>query len=276
VSPPVVVAVLFAAALHAGWNAVLRGGLDRLLASALMCLAMAAASAVALMALPLPDPASWPYAAASGVLHLGYMLALTATYRAGELGETYAIARGSSPVLVASAAALVAGERLGLAACLGIGLVSAGIVALTLRAGFHLRALPAALLTGVFIAGYTVVDGLGVRFAGDAVAYTATMSLSWCLVLPVFVVVRSRGLPRATARQAVSGLGGGFASILAYGIVIWAMQHDAMGAVSALRETSVVFAAVIGWLLLGEPLTTRRLTSCCAITLGAACLALSG
>jgi drug/metabolite transporter (DMT)-like permease len=102
------------------------------------------------------------------------------------------------------------------------------------------------------------------------------MSLSWCLVLPVFVVVRSRGLPRATARQAVSGLGGGLASILAYGIVIWAMQHDAMGAVSALRETSVVFAAVIGWLLLGEPLTTRRLTSCCAITLGAACLALSG
>jgi hypothetical protein len=88
VSPPVVVAVLFAAALHAGWNAVLRGGLDRLLASALMCLAMAAASAVALMALPLPDPASWPYAAASGVLHLGYMIALTATYRAGELGET--------------------------------------------------------------------------------------------------------------------------------------------------------------------------------------------
>jgi len=275
-SAPVVASVLFAAALHAGWNAVLRGGLDRLWASALMCLAMAAASAVALVILPLPAPASWPYAAASGVLHLGYMIALTATYRAGELGETYAIARGSSPVLVASAAALVAGERLGLAACLGIGLVSSGIVFLTLRAGFHLRALPAALLTGVFIAGYTVVDGIGVRLAGEAVPYTATMSLSWCLVLPVFVVVRSRGLPHASTRQTLSGLGGGFASILAYGIVIWAMQHDAMGAVSALRETSVVFAAVIGRLFLGERLTARRLASCCAITLGAACLALSG
>lgn len=275
-SAPVVAAVLCAAALHAGWNAVLRGGLDRLWASALMCLAMAAASAMVLTVLPLPASASWPYAAASGVLHLGYMFALTATYRAGELGETYAIARGSSPVLVASAAALVAGERLGLASCLGIGLVSAGIVSLALRAGFHLRALPAAILTGIFIAAYTVVDGIGVRLAGDAVAYTAVMSLSWCLVLPLLVVAWLRGVPRATARQTLWGLGGGFAAILAYGIVIWAMQHDAMGAVSALRETSVVFAAVIGRLFLGERLTLRRLASCCAITFGAACLALSG
>jgi len=275
-SAPVIAAVLCAAALHAGWNAVLRGGLDRLWASALMCLGMAAASAVALLVLPLPAPASWPYAAASGGLHLGYMFALTATYRAGELGENYAIARGASPVLVALAAAGVAGERLGPTACLGIGLVSAGILSLALRTGFHLKALPVAILTGIFIAAYTVVDGIGVRLAGDAIAYTAAMSLSWCLVLPLLVVAWSRGIPRATRSQILWGLAGGFAAILAYGIVIWAMQHDAMGAVSALRETSVVFAAVIARLFLGEELTARRLASCCAITLGAACLALSG
>lgn len=273
---PVVAAILVAAALHAGWNALLRGGLDRLWASALMCLAMAAASAPVFLVLPLPDRASWPYAAVSGALHMGYMFALTATYRSGDLGETYPIARGSSPVLVAGAAALVAGERLGLAAGLGVVLVSAGIVSLALRRGFHLRALPVALLTGVFIAGYTVVDGIGVRLAGDAVAYTAAMSLSWCLVLPLVVVALARGIPRATPGQTLSGLGGGFVSILAYGIVIWAMQHDAMGAVSALRETSVVFAALIGWLWLGERLTPRRLASCLAITVGAGCLALSG
>ncbi|NEU12032.1 EamA family transporter [Methylobacterium sp. BTF04] len=242
-----------------------------------MCLAMAAVSALVLLAVPAPDRASWPYAAASGVLHIGYMFALTATYRSGDLGETYPIARGVSPALVALAAALVAGETLGLAAGIGVVLVSCGIVSLALaRGGIRLGTLPAALLTGVFIAGYTVVDGIGVRHAGDPVAYTAAMSLGWCLVLPLIVVVRAGGIPPVSRRQTLSGLAGGLVSIVAYGIVIAAMQRDAMGPVSALRETSVVFAALIGWIALGERLTPRRIASCLAIALGAACLAIPG
>lgn len=276
-TPGVALAVLFAAFLHAAWNALLRGGSDRPWASALMCLAQAAVSALVLLVVPLPAPAAWPYAAASGLLHIGYMVALTATYRSGDLGATYPIARGVSPALVAGAAAVVAGERLGLAAGLGVVLVSGGIVSLALgRGGIGPGTLPAALLTGVFIAGYTVVDGIGVRLGGDAVAYTALMSLGWCVALPLVVVARLGGIPRVSRGQTLAGLAGGLISLLAYGIVIAAMARDAMGAVSALRETSVVFAALIGWIALGERLTARRIASCGAIALGAACLAIPG
>ena len=273
-TPAVLLLVLCAAILHASWNAVLRGGGDRLWSMTLMMAAVTAVTGVAAFALPPPAAASWPCVVASAVIHVGYNLSLVRTYRSGDLGQTYPVSRGSSPVLVALGALLFARETLTAASTVGIALVSGGIVSLafgrgTVRGGF----LPAAFTTGVLIGAYTVVDGIGVRLSGNSLAYTNTMFLLWSVTAP-FVFWALRGRPPAyTGAQTAMALVGGLVSLLAYGIVIWAMQYGAMGVVSALRETSVVWAALIGRLFLREELTARRLASCAAIALGAACLA---
>jgi drug/metabolite transporter (DMT)-like permease len=273
-TPLVLACVVCAAVLHAGWNAVLRGGRDRLWSMTLMMVAVAVASAGALVFLPWPNAASWPYAIASAVIHTGYNLSLVRTYRSGDLGQTYPISRGSSPVLVALGAAAFAQETLRPAAIVGIGLVCGGILSLAYQ-GRRVRTdfLPAACVTGILIGAYTVVDGIGVRLSGNSLSYAAVMFLLWSLTMPP-IYVAMRGVPPAYTRvQTAMALGGGLVSIAAYGIVIWAMQFGAMGVVSAMRETSVVYAALIGWFFLGEELSSRRIASCLAVAAGAACLA---
>jgi uncharacterized membrane protein len=270
----VLACVTCAAILHAGWNAVLRGGHDQLWSMTLMMIAVACASAVTLAFVPWPEAASWPYLVASALIHTGYNLSLVRTYRSGDLGQTYPVSRGSSPVLVALGATVFAHETLTVASSVGIALVSGGIVSLAFQ-GRRVRAdfLPAALITGVLIGAYTVVDGIGVRLSGNSLSYATGMFLLWSLTMPpLYLWMRGRP-PAYTRAQTVVALAGGLVSILAYGIVIWAMQSDAMGAVSALRETSVVYAAIIGRVFLKERLNARRITSCLAIAAGAACLA---
>lgn len=273
-SPIILGCVMGAAFLHAGWNAVLRGGSDRLWSMTLMMIAVACASATAMMFLPWPNAASWPYVIASALLHTGYNLSLVWTYRSGDLGQTYPISRGSSPVLVALGAAVFAQEALGLLPIVGVALVSGGILSLALQ-GRAVRAdfLPAAFVTGLLIGAYTVVDGIGVRLSGNSLSYAASMFLLWSLAMPPLFFALRGAPPAYTGVQTAMALGGGLVSILAYGIVIWAMQSDAMGVVSALRETSVVYAAFIGRIFLGEELSPRRLGSCLAVAVGAACLA---
>ncbi len=266
--------VMCAAILHAGWNAVLRGGSDRLWSMTLMMIAITCVTSVASVFVPWPGAASWPYVIASAAIHTGYNLSLVRTYRSGDLGQTYPVSRGASPVLVALGAAVFAHEALGIVACVGIALVSAGILCLAFDGkrndvGF----LPAALTTAALIGAYTVVDGIGVRLSGDSLSYTVSMFLLWSTTMPVIhYAMRGRSAAYTRAQTAIA-LTGGIVSILAYGIVIWAMRHNAMGVVSALRETSVVFAAIIGRVFLKERLTQRRIASCLAIALGAACLA---
>jgi uncharacterized membrane protein len=273
-TPLVLACVMGAAILHASWNAVLRGGGDRLWSMTLMMFAVTIVTAIGAFFVPWPNAASWPYVIASALIHIGYNLSLVRTYRVGDLGQTYPVSRGSSPVLVALGALVFAHETLNVAAAIGIALVSGGIVSLAFQ-GKKLRAdfLPAALITGVLIGAYTVVDGIGVRLAGDSLAYGDSTFLLWSLTMP-FIYWAMRGKPPAYSRaQTIMALIGGIVSILAYGIVIWAMQHAAMGVVSALRETSVVWAAIIGRVFLKEKLTLRRMASCIAIAAGAACLA---
>jgi drug/metabolite transporter (DMT)-like permease len=274
-TPIVLASVMCAAGLHASWNAVLRGGGDRLWSMTLMMIAITIAALIALPFLPWPNAASWPYVIASAVIHVGYNLSLVRTYRSGDLGQTYPVSRGSSPVLVALGAVVFAHETLGVVACCGIALVSGGIISLAFQ-GTKVRAdfLPAAFTTGVLIGAYTVVDGIGVRLSGNSTAYTNTMFLLWSITMPaIFYAMRGKP-PTYTRTQTAMALTGGLVSILAYGIVIWAMQFDAMGVVSALRETSVVWAALIGRMFLQEKLSARRIASCGAIAAGAACLAL--
>lgn len=273
-TPLVLACVMSAAILHAGWNAVLRGGSDPLWSMTLMMIAVAGVTAIASLFVPWPNAASWPYVIASAVIHTGYNLSLVRTYRSGDLGQTYPVSRGSSPVLVALGAALFAHETLGVVSAIGIALVSGGILSLALQGNrFRSDFLPAAFTTGVLIGAYTVVDGIGVRLSGDSLAYSTSMFLLWSITMPpIYYAIRGKP-PAYTKAQTAMAMAGGIVSILAYGIVIWAMQYDAMGVVSALRETSVVYAAIIGRIFLKEKLTVRRITSCIAIAIGAACLA---
>ncbi|OLL31885.1 EamA family transporter [Burkholderia sp. SRS-W-2-2016] len=272
--------VLFAALLHASWNALLHGNRDRFLSMTWMSVAIAALSTVIVMRLPLPPAAAWPYIVASGLVHIVYNVSLVRAYQRSDLGQAYPIARGSSPLLVTLGAALFAHEPIGALHALGIVMVSGGIIALAWQKGRISPAVGmAALVTGATIAVYTVIDGIGVRLSGGAaLTYTAWMFLFYWL-MPVLFIAK-RGVAafwtplRETPLAIGTSLAGGLVSYAAYGIVIWALQAGAMGSVSALRETSVVFAVLIGRMFLGETVSARRWLACVVIASGAVCLGL--
>jgi drug/metabolite transporter (DMT)-like permease len=272
--------VLLAAILHASWNAMLHGNRDRYLSMTWMSIVIAIVSTLVVAVLPLPAAGAWPFIIVSGLVHIVYNMSLIRSYRRSDLSVAYAIARGSSPLLVTLGAALFAREAISPIHALGIALISGGILTLALLDKHVSRAdMLAALSTGAIIALYTVIDGLGVRQSGgQAVAYTAWMFMFYWLMPVLFVA--SRGLPallspiRTHPASVGTSLVGGLVSIGAYGIVIWAMQSGAMGGVSALRETSVVFAALIGRLFLGEAMSAKRWTVCAVVAAGAVCLGL--
>src|SRR5881227_2959509 len=234
-SPFSIILVLLAAFLHAAWNALLRGGADRAQSMAIMNATLGVAGIALLAVAGLPAPASWGYVVASGVLHWAYVALLVVTYRSGDLGETYPVARGSSPALVALGGSLFAGEWMDPLGIAGVGLVSAGIFMLAAAKGrLHAMNLPWALATGVSIAAYTVVDGLGVRASGNWLGYTATI-FAFFIVVPLwFLANAGTSFFRMPANEVLKAGGGGVISILAYGAIIWAMQASPMGAVSAL------------------------------------------
>ena len=271
---PIAAIVLFAALLHASWNALLKGSSDRLWSMTIMGVATSIACAVLLPLLPMPHRAGWPYLVGSAVLHIGYNLFLIRAYRSGEFGSAYPIARGSSPLLVTLGAALAAGETPSAFTIAGILMISGGIISLAFRG----RRLPEtgilyALGTGLFIAAYSVTDGIGGRLSDSPVAYTLWMSLlSDLTAIPVYWLRRRDGRLWRGARATGLAALGGVVSLLAYGIVIFAMTRAPMGSVSALRETSVLFAVLLGRLFFAESLTPRRIVSALVIAAGTLCL----
>ncbi|MEA2944431.1 MAG: hypothetical protein QOD09_4960 [Bradyrhizobium sp.] len=272
-SPFAIILVLLAAFMHAAWNALLRGGLNRAQSMAIMNATLGIAGLVLLAIAGLPAPASWIYVVASGVLHWIYVALLVVTYRSGDLGETYPVARGSSPALVALFGSLFAAEWMNPLGIVGVGLVCGGIFMLAAAKGRlrHMN-LPWALATGVSIAAYTVVDGFGVRASGNWLGYTAAI-FAFFIAAPLWFLARDGArFFIAPANEVLKAVGGGLISIAAYGAIIWAMQASPMGAVSALRETSVVFAALLGAAFLRERLTMQRIVACCVIAAGAVCV----
>jgi drug/metabolite transporter (DMT)-like permease len=267
--------VLTSAAMHASWNALLKGGSDRLRSVTVMAVTTSLVAVIGALLLPTPRVGSWGCIALSAALHVAYNLLLVASYRHGDLGVSYPIARGSSPLLVAVGAAFVAHEQLDLLTLTGVGLISVGILGLAFetRNGLPSRALVPALLTGATIAAYTLADGMGARLSGHSQSYAAWLFLSYGPAM-LLILILWRGHAdhfRLDAEWARSALGG-IVSMAAYAIVIWAASVSPMGPVSALRETGVVFAALIGRLFLDEPLGPRRLAACTIVALGAACL----
>jgi drug/metabolite transporter (DMT)-like permease len=274
--PPLVLAlVLCAAVLHASWNAMLKSGLDRLWSITLMCAVAAVAAGVAVFFLPAPDRASWGYIALSASLQIGYCLFLVRAYEKGELGQVYPIARGAAPLLVALGAAVFAGERLAAPALAGLAAVSGGIVALSLgKDRLDGRSTRDAVITGVFIAGYMVSDGIGVRLSGDAFSYVAWMTLVQGAPMPLVYLALRRGFPPLRPDpETLKALGGGVLGLVSYGVVVWAMSLAPMAKVSGLRETSILFAVIIGALFLKERFTLRRGVCAAVITAGALLLA---
>jgi drug/metabolite transporter (DMT)-like permease len=279
-SPGVFLLVLLAAVLHASWNAMVKAGTDKLLTQALMMTWAAAVPLLAVWFLPIPAVESWPYLAASIVIHTAYYLLLVGAYEAGDLSQVYPIARGSAPLIVAVGAFFVAGERLTPLGILGVAVVSLGILSLAWRRGSLKEDGLAVLLaagTGLAIAGYSIADGLGARESGAPLGYIAWMFLLEPLPLLAYAMWRRRGVFWLRAQPILGRTAaGGLISMLAYGIVIWAMSLAPLAHVVALRETSVIIAALIGTRLMGEGFGTRRIAAAVVVAMGAAMLQVGG
>ncbi|MBI4184255.1 MAG: EamA family transporter [Proteobacteria bacterium] len=241
-----------------------------------MALIASSAAAVAALALPFapaPASASWPYIGASLALHTGYKLFLIGAYRHGDLGHVYPLARGTAPLLVLAAGALVVGEVPepgGIAAVLVVGL---GVVSLAFRGGAPVAEDPRPLLfalgTAGFIASYTLVDGLGARLAGSPHGYAVWFFLlDGIPISAIALAARREAVLGIVRRHGLAGLGGGAMSFGAYWLVIWALTLGPMAPVAALRETSVVIAAAIGTLLLKERFGVWRIAASAAVALG--------
>ncbi|RRI05980.1 EamA family transporter [Mesorhizobium tamadayense] len=273
-SATVVGLALFAAILHAGWNAFLRTGADRLWTITVMSFSSAAAAIPFVVFHPLPLPAAWFYIVLSAALQVGYSVFLVAAYRHGELGQVYPIVRGSVPLLVTLGGFLLAGQRLAAPELIGVVLVACGIMGLSLGRGrASATSILYALATGAIIAAYATVDAIGVRATGDSAAYTAWVLLIYSILLSAtFVALRGRLAVDLRSLATWKALGGGVFALLAYGAVVAAFALGPAGPITALRETSVVFAAFIGRLFLGEALTPRRVGACAVVALGAICL----
>jgi drug/metabolite transporter (DMT)-like permease len=264
--------VVGAGVLHACWNAIIARVDDRLMAFAVLGVAAMACGGLGLAVTGLPFRAAIPYAIASGVIHIGYDLGLMNSYRMGAFNQTYPIARGTSPLVVAVVAYFVADEHLGVLPLAGIAILAAGLMSLALSAGRLTRrdlpAVGAALVTGLIIAAYTVVDGLGVRLSHDPYAYAGLLFVFMGPPMTLVALVR-RPLRRWRDPGLVGrGLAAGVLSVIAYGTVLWAQTRAPLAEVAAVRETSVIFAALLGMVLLRERFGVRRVAAAAVIAAG--------
>ncbi|MBK1713033.1 EamA family transporter [Rubrivivax gelatinosus] len=270
--------VLLAAALHAGWNAIVKGARDTLLTTVMVAVCSAAIAALALPWLAAPAPASWPFIAASTVLQVGYFVLVARAYGAADMSLAYPLMRGSAPLLVALASAAVLHEPLSPAAWSGVTLLCAGILALALvgSRGAQRAGLGYALLNALVIAAYTLIDGAGVRRSGAPLAYTLWIYLLTGLPLTAWALLRRRpGFVAQLSKHWRVGLAAGAATIASYALALWAMTQAPVAVVAALRETSIVFAMLISGLVLKERLGLARVLAGCAIVAGAGVLRLA-
>jgi len=273
ISTPVVLLVLLSAAMHAGWNYVVKASADRFLDYTGLAVAGAVVAATALPFLPLPATASWPWLGTTVFIHVGYYLLLMQAYRHADLSIAYPLMRGSAPVLVALAAPL-AGDALTPGLLLGIALVAAGIalpVGIGIRRGGVSRTgLGYGFATAGVIALYTLIDGIGARHSGNAIAYTLWLFfLNAWLVFGVAVWQRGRKVIVHLRRRWLFSLLGSVLTMGSYGLVLWAMTVASIPAVAALRETSVIFAAILGAWLLKERMGRWRIAGAMLVALGA-------
>ena len=268
ISLPITLAVLGAAALHAGWNALLKSSADKQLDTVAISVGAAFVSLALAPWLAHPAPASWPWLAASASVHILYFLFLAGAYHWGELSYTYPIMRGGGPVIVALAGTAVFGEVLAPLPTLGVALVCAGIVAFA-SGKAHPRATLFALGNAAVIAAYTLIDAKGARLSGSPVAYTLWFFIAnGVLIYAWYGARRGARVPRYLARNWPRILVGAVFTTGAYGVALWAMTQAPVALVAVLRETAVLFGALIATLFLGEKFTRRRFVATGAVLAG--------
>jgi drug/metabolite transporter (DMT)-like permease len=270
VTAGVLVVLLCAALVHASWNLLVKAGRDTTLRTAGVYGGAGLLAVLTLPFVPAPARASWPFLACSTGVELLYGMLLAATYRVGDLSHAYPLMRGTAPLLVAAGSAALLGEHLSPAVWTGIALVSAGIFSLVLevrRQPHSARATRLALLNAVLIGVYTTIDGLGVRASEAPVSYSLWLAVTTGVPWLVWGVMRGRtagGLRRWLPVLTLGGVG----SLTSYTLVLWAMTRTPVAAVAAVRETSIVFATVLGSLVLRERVTPVRALAACAIAAG--------
>ena len=279
-SVDVFVMVLGAALVHATWNALIKTDGDRLALIKVMSATQVVVSLCLVPFVTVPDAESWPYLAISAAFNTGYMLLLNRAYQAGDLSLVYPLARGVAPPIVAVVSIGFLGEQLGHASQFAILLITLGITSLALTRGAgnirDVRAVLLALGTGGFIAGYTVVDGLGARAAGTPHGYMIWLSLVTSLLIVASVHGLQQGRrPLIGPRSRLAGIVSGIMSYGSSWLVIWALTLAPLALVSALRETGIVFAVIIGVVFLKEQLNLMRLASIATTLLGTTVLKLS-
>ena len=262
----VLFAVLFAAVMHACYHAIIKLGDDKIAALGLIAVFETIVGAAGSFVFAPPPAAAWPWLIAAVILQTGYRFLVCHAYRLGDLSQVMPIARGSSPVLVTLGSALWLGEHLSGAHTLAILLIAAGIMALAIapnaQGRIDHRAAAVAMASGLLVAAYSMIDGVGVRITGSSGSYVwwLTMCGGFAFLLPS-LALRRRHVGELLRRRWYVGLMGATFSTSTYWIVVWAMTAAPIGMVSALRETSVIFAVLIGMLFLGErPGLTRLAT----------------
>jgi drug/metabolite transporter (DMT)-like permease len=272
-SIPVIIIVLFAALLHASWNFLVKGSRDKRLGMSAVVLGHTPFALVALLFAPLPSLESLPYIVGGAVLHVGYQLFLLASYRIGDLSQVYPLARGSAPLIVATISVTLLGERLSWLELTAVTVIGGGIMSLTLvrhsdglRNG---RAASLAVITGGFIASYSLVDGMGAREAGTALGFYGWLSTVNAVIFAAIMRFVQPGVVRAViCRDWRLALCGGGASFCAYAMVTWAFTVAPIPLVTALRETSIVFALLLGVFVLKERLDPMKVFATMCTLLG--------
>jgi drug/metabolite transporter (DMT)-like permease len=270
----VFLAVLTAAAFHAGWNALLKLNVEPIVATSLVAVTSGVVVVPLAVVVGLPVPASWPYVAGSAIVHIGYYFALARAYRFGDLGHVYPIARGTAPLMTALLAAFWLGEAPGPYGWAGIVLLTGGILLLAVKGrralqAFDVRSVGFALLTSLTITVYTLIDGLGARISGSPLQYTAWLFVLSGVTMGIYgFATVGRPLASAFAAHWKMAIAGGVLSTAAYAIAIWAMTVAPIALVAALRETSVLFAALLSVALLREPLVLARIGAAFLVLVG--------
>ncbi|MCO4842047.1 MAG: EamA family transporter [Yoonia sp.] len=268
----VLAAVLGAAFLHALWNALIKLGLSKLTSMLILTLVQGAMGCAIALTRPFPEPQVWLWLLASGVFHAAYKLFLAFAYEQGDLSRVYPIARGAAPMVVLLISALFLSDVIAVWEFAGIAILGSGILLMArgvFSSGESRKLVPLAFGSAMATAGYSLVDGLGARVSGDAVAYVGWLfTLDALFFTPICVTLRGPSVLKANRRAWMVGSVAAVASYSAYAIAVWAMTVAPIALVAALRETSILFAVLIGWLVFGERMDRQKMLAAGLIVAG--------
>lgn len=268
----VFLAVLLAALLHAGWNAIVKTGLSKQTSMFLLSVGHAAIGVVVAATQPFPAPEVWPWLLASGLIHMAYQMFLAYAYEQGDLSRVYPIARGAAPMIVLLVSIAFLSDPLEHWDFIGILVLGAGIALMArgvFSSGESRRMLPLAFGAACATAGYTLADGLGARVSGQPFAYVGwLMIFSAVFYTPAVIALKGTAVLKADLKGWTLGMIAATASFAAYAIAVWAMTKAPIALVGALRETSILFAVLIGWFFFKDRMDRTKIAAACLIVAG--------